>query len=92
MENNWITYLDDILSKYNIKYQKVNNVIDSSNHNDFRLNIIVDNKYIVRINNKNVITKERLCEIDRLITRYNDIGVYVPHYIKNNSGVYSINN
>ena len=75
MENNWITYLDDILSKYNIKYQKVNNVIDSSNHNDFRLNIIVDNKYIVRINNKNVITKERLCEIDRLITRYNDIGV-----------------
>lgn len=90
MENKWLTYLDEILSKYNIKYQKVNNVINSSNNNDFRLNIIVDNKYVVRINNSNVITEERLSEIDRLITRYNDIGVYVPHYIKNSSGLYSI--
>lgn len=90
MKNKWLNYLDGIVSKYNIKYDKVNNVIDSSNSNDFRLNIILDNKYVVRINDANVITEDRLNEIDRLITRYNNIGVYVPHYIKNNQGMYSL--
>lgn len=88
MGNKWLTYLDEISSEYNFTYKK-KSIIDSSKHNDFRLNIILDNKYVVRINDKNVITEERLKEIERLITRYNEIGVYVPHYVKNNSGLYS---
>ena len=80
---------DRFIDSYNINYNNIK-IIDSSKPNDFRFNIILDNKYVVRINNKDVITEERLAEIDRLISRYNDIGVYVPHYIKNNDGRYSL--
>lgn len=82
--------LNVILSNYNLNYDKITNIIDSSNRDDYRLNIFLDNKYVVRINNTNVMSEERLFEIERLITRYNDIGVYVPHYIKTIEGKYSV--
>lgn len=86
----WVSLVDDIISKYNITFKNISNVIDSSNNNDYRLNIFLDNKYVLRINNINVMSEKRIAEIDRLITRYNDIGVYAPHYIKNTLGNYSI--
>lgn len=90
MEKKVKRILEIITSKYNINYSQITNLIDSTNKDDFRLNIILDNKYVVRINNSNVMNEERLSEIDRLITRYNSIGVYSPHYIKNNDNLFSI--
>lgn len=86
----WILLLDTILSNYYIAYNNVSKVIDSSNHNDYRLNIFIDDKYVVRVNDSDIMSEHRLCEIQRLINRYNEIGVYVPHYIKNNEGNYSV--
>lgn len=90
-ENKYKKIVDKILENYDISYQKITDVIDSSKR-DYRLNIILDNKYIVRINEKNVVSEERLSDIERLIERYNEIGVYVPHYIKNKNNKYSVIN
>ena len=82
--------LIEIVSKYDISYTKISKIIDSSRPDDYRLNIILDDNYVVRINNKNSITEERLSGIERLICRYNEIGVNAPHYLKNIAGTYSI--
>lgn len=80
--------LSYICEKYNISY-KNRKEIDTTKE-DYRLNIILDNKYVIRLNDQKVMTEERLYEIQRLINRYNSIGVYVPKYITNSDGKYSI--
>ena len=76
-----------ILSNYNISSVSVYEEIDSSKGDDYRLNVIVDKKYVLRVNNP-VITEERLESIERLCGRYRDIGVLAPHLFKNIYGKY----
>lgn len=80
----------EILSCYNII--SVNNYreIDSTKGDDYRLNIIIDNKYVLRINNP-VITEERLQSISRLCERYRTIGVLTPRLYKSIYGTYLTN-
>lgn len=82
--------IDFVIPKYNISYKTISKTIDSSKENDYRLNIILDDKYVLRVNNKNVMNEMRLAEIERLILRYNEIGVYAPKYLINSDNKYSI--
>ena len=51
-------HLAALLSPYGVNQFKGFRVVDSSKPNDYRLNIIVDRGYVVRINDP-VITEER---------------------------------
>ena len=75
------------LGHYGISSVDDYKVIDSTNGDDFRLNIIIDKKYVLRINNA-VMTEERLASIDRLCARYRAIGLMAPRLYKNKSGAY----
>lgn len=77
----------DIIRGYGIDGFSEKNEIDSTHGDDFRLNIIIDKKYVLRINNA-VMTEERLDSIDRLAERYRSIGVLTPRLLKNKSGNY----
>lgn len=63
------TQLAALLSPYGVNQFEDFRIIDSSNPNDYRLNIIIDRRYVLRINDP-VITEERLAAIDRLAGRY----------------------
>lgn len=76
-----------ILREYGIDGFSEKKEIDSTNGDDYRLNIIIDKKYVLRINNA-VMTEERLASIDRLAERYRSIGVLAPHFYKNKSKKY----
>ncbi len=77
----------DILREYGIDEFSDKKEIDSTNGDDYRLNIIIDKKYVLRINNA-VMTEERLASIERLVERYRDIGVLAPRLFKNKEGNY----
>ena len=79
----------DIIKEFGINDYIEKNEIDSSLDDDYRLNIVIDKKYVLRINN-DIITEERLASIDRLTERYREIGVLVPRLYKTISGNYSI--
>ena len=51
-------HLAALLSPYGVNQFESFRVVDSSKPNDYRLNIIVDRRYVVRINGP-VITEER---------------------------------
>ncbi len=79
--------LVNFLKNYDITSVTAFEVIDSTNGNDYRLNIIIDKKYVLRINNE-VMTEERLASIDRLCERYRNIGIQTPRLYKNKRGNY----
>ena len=66
-----------IINNYSINDYVEKKEIDSSNVDDFRLNIILDKKYVLRING-DAITEDRLGSIDRLAGRYREIGLLAP--------------
>ena len=76
-----------IIKQYGIADYVEKKEIDSSNDDDFRLNIILDKKYVLRING-DVITEERLASIDRLAERYRAIGLKAPRLYKSCEGNY----
>ena len=51
-------HLAALLSAYGVNQFESFRVVDSSKSNDYRLNIIVDRRYVLRINDP-VITEER---------------------------------
>jgi hypothetical protein len=81
------TELLKYLDYYEITSLTSYKVIDSTNGADFRLNIIIDKKYVLRINT-NIMTEERLESIDRLCERYCSIGIKTPKLYKNKNGNY----
>ena len=82
-KNELIRYLEN----YGITSVTTFEVIDSTNGNDLRWNVIIDKKYVLRINN-NVMTEERVASIDRLCERYRTIGIQTPRLYKNKYGNY----
>ena len=79
--------LINILNNYSISDIIDYREIDTTNGDDYRVNIVVDKKYVLRINN-DVITEERLQSVSRLCERYRSIGVLAPKLYKNKDGVY----
>lgn len=80
-------YLAALLSPYGVNQFESFRVVDSSKPNDYRLNIIIDRRYVLRINDP-VITEKRLGAIDRLAERYRQIGVKAPRLFQTADGLY----
>ncbi len=75
---------------YGLECSELSRVIDTSRGvNDVRLNCIICDKYVIKINSVNCIDEERLSEIARLVERYRKCGVYCPALIRNEDGKYS---
>ncbi len=77
----------DILKNYGINDYGEKKEIDTSNGDDYRLNIILDKEYVLRING-DAITEDRLASIDRLAERYREIGLLAPKLYKTVAGKY----
>ena len=75
----------ELMKGYGISQLDSCREIDSSNGSDYRLNIIIDKKYVLRINNA-VMSEERLCSISRLCERYRSMGILAPSLYKNADG------
>ncbi len=79
--------IEEILIRYGIDLFTEYKIVDTSRSNSYRLNIIVDNTYVLRINGDEI-TEQRLSEIDRLAERYRQIAVLAPRLLKNDAGRY----
>lgn len=80
-----LNVIKELMRSYGIETCEHVREIDSSRPNDYRLNIIVDNKYVLRINSAEI-TEERLDAISRLSERYRSIGVLAPELLRNKEG------
>ena len=72
----------EILSHFGLPVQSITGFFDTSHdENDKRLNFILDDKYVLKVNSTTSMWEMRLQEIRRLIHRYRVIGVYCPDFI-----------
>ncbi len=79
--------IKEILKCYNITDIKKIEIINSSKEGIFKLNILIDKKYVLRINEKHM-DEERLSEIDNIAKRYQTLGILTPRLLKNQMGKY----
>ena len=85
-----ITEIQEIMSHFGLSVQSVTNFYDTShNDEDKRLNYILDDKYVLKINSTVAMWETRLQEIHRLISRYRSIGVYCPDLLPTLDGTLS---
>lgn len=74
--------IQNIMLQFGLTAQQITNFHDTSHsENDKRLNYILDDKYVLKVNSSMAMWEERLQEISRLISRYQSIGVYCPNLI-----------
>lgn len=79
-----------LCNKFGKNPEIINSPIDSSKgDNDRRFNYVIDNEYVLKINNHNSICEEFLINISKLQERYKSIGVYCPKLFKGIEGKYS---
>ena len=63
--------------------------IDSSHSlDDIRLNIFIDNDWVVKINSKNNINEASFNELNQVILNYRTRGIYAPKNRKISNGTY----
>lgn len=74
--------IQNILSRFGLSFECVTTLHDTSRgEDDTRLNYILDERYVLKVNTIGVMWEDRLQEINRLIQRYRSIGVYCPALI-----------
>lgn len=72
----------EIMLQFGLSVQYITDFHDTSHsEEDKRLNYILDDKYVLKVNSTAAMWEERLQEIRRLIVRYRSIGVYCPDLI-----------
>lgn len=85
------TEIQSILDHFGLSFQSVTNYYDTSHgDDDIRLNYILDDRYVLKVNSAGVMGEERLQQISRLIGRYRGIGVYCPGMIPTEEGPLSL--
>ncbi|MDE6656597.1 MAG: phosphotransferase [Anaeroplasmataceae bacterium] len=77
----------EILKLYNIHSLSRYKELETTNGDDYRLNIFIDNHYVLRINGSSM-TEERLSSISRVCERYRKIGVLTPRIFLSLEGTY----
>ncbi|MDO5401136.1 MAG: phosphotransferase [Eubacteriales bacterium] len=83
--------LQQLFSKFGKAFREVTSFIDSSHgEQDRRLNYILDDAYVLKLNSPVSMWEERLQQIARLTDRYRAIGVYCPRLIPALGGGYSV--
>ena len=79
-----------ILGHFGLTFQSVTKLHDTAHgEGDTRLNYILDDRYVLKVNSAGVMWEERLQEISRLVGRYRSIGVYCPALIPTKEGAFS---
>lgn len=79
------------MAQFGLGFEKITAFHDTSfGENDKRLNYILDNAYVLKINSKKSMWEERLQGIARLIDRYRAVGVYAPQLLRTLSGDCSV--
>ena len=72
----------NIAMEYEIVAEDVSEVIDSSHgEDDIRLVYIINKQYVLHCYSSNIISEKFLQEINRLVKRHKDIGVWAPGLI-----------
>ena len=85
-----ITEIQEIMLRFGLTVESVTGFYDTShNDDDKRLNYVLDNKYVMKMNSAEVMCEKRLKEIQRLISRYRSIGVYCPDLLATTEGALS---
>lgn len=83
--------LQHILNFFGLTFHEITGMFDTSHGvSDKRLNFILDNVYVLKINSKGNIFEERLQEINRFIERYHSSSVYCPCLIPTLQGTLSV--
>lgn len=83
--------IKELLNEFNIVSFSTKRMIDSSHdESDIRENYIIDNKYVLRVNSFEVMTNERIIEINNLVDKYLTIKIESPKFIRNKYGDYVI--
>lgn len=83
--------LQKIMAQFGLKFEELTAFHDTSHgEDDKRLNYILDNAYVLKINSMASMWEERLQEIARLIDRYRSIGVYCPRILPTLTGALSV--
>ncbi len=71
--------ISEIIARFGLTAQKVTAFYDTSHgDDDRRLNYILDDKYVLKVNSLGAMWEDRLAQIHRLILRYRSIGLYCP--------------
>lgn len=84
--------IQNILNHFGLIFQSVTKLYDTSHsEDDKRLNYILDDRYVLKVNSVGTMWEQRLQEISRLIARYRSIGVYCPALIPTMAGPISYN-
>lgn len=84
LDNNEI---QNILNHFGLTFQSVTKLHDTSHsEDDKRLNYILDDRYVLKVNSVGAMWEQRLQEISKLISRYRSIGVYCPALIPTIAG------
>jgi len=79
--------IQNILDRFGLTFQSVTELYDTSrSEDDKRLNYILDDRYVLKVNSVGAMWEQRLREISRLIDRYRAIGVYCPALIPTVAG------
>lgn len=77
----------ELLAAYGIDRFLDYRMVDSSHgEDDIRQNYIIDNRYVLRVNSAQVMTEQRLAELNTLIARYNDFGIRAPYFVCGTDG------
>ena len=86
LHNEEISFL---LSQYHIRdFHDVQFIDSSHGDTDIRHNYIVDKKYVLRMNSANVMTDDRLRELNSLIRSYRSFGMQAPLFISVKENVF----
>ena len=84
--------IQSILDHFGLTFQCVTKLYDTSHsEDDKRLNYILEDRYVLKVNSVGAMWEQRLQEISRLIARYRSIGVYCPELIPTMAGPLSYN-
>lgn len=79
--------IQKIMLQFGLTVQKITDFHDTSHsEEDKRLNYILDEKYVLKVNSAIAMWEERLQEIRRLIVRYRSIDVYCPDLLPDLNG------
>ena len=81
----------EIAKAFGINFCHVTGFYDTSRgDSDMRLNYVLDDRYVLKINSACSMWEARLQEINRLISRYRAIGVYCPALLPAADGGFSV--
>lgn len=83
--------IEDVCSLYGIKVNSIGKVFDNSRTpSDKRYIYPVNDAYMLKFYNNGSISEAYLNDVDRLIKRYKEIGIYCPSLVKNKRNQFAV--